>query len=125
MKQQVSHTVKAGYFHLKSIGRVRRHLNTKTCSKVINSTVTVRQDYQNALLAGCHQSILQPLQRLQNTAARMLARSPLHNHITPVLKGLHWLPVQQRCDFKLLVLIHDALYNKDALAYLKDLFRRY
>ena len=32
-------------------------------------------------------------------------------HITPVLKSLHWLPVQQRIKFKTLVLVHKAVNN--------------
>ena len=30
-------------------------------------------------------------------------------HITPVIKSLHWLPVSQRIDFKILLLVYKAL----------------
>ena len=33
-------------------------------------------------------------------------------HITPVLRELHWLPVRQRIDFKLAVLVHKALHDQ-------------
>ena len=34
------------------------------------------------------------LQRLQNQCAHILTKSPRREHITPVLKGLHWLKIQ-------------------------------
>ena len=41
-------------------------------------------------------------------------------HITPVLKSLHWLPVQQRIKFKTLVLVYKAVNNLAPL-YLQEL----
>ena len=32
-------------------------------------------------------------------------------HITPVLWQLHWLPVRQRVQFKITVLVYKALHN--------------
>ena len=125
MKTQVKKTVTSGYLHLRNVGRVRRNLTPETCAKLINSTVTVRLDYQNALLAGCYRSVTEPLQRLQNHAARLLSQNPRYSHITPILRELHWLPIRERCNFKLLVLIHEALYNDAAPAYLKEMFTWY
>jgi len=53
-----------------------------------------RLDYYNALLHGLPVIVMNKLQRLQNTAARIVTRTVRHNHITPVLKKLHWLPVK-------------------------------
>ena len=36
---------------------------------------------------------IERLQRIQNQAARMLKRIPRRNHITPVLRELHWLRI--------------------------------
>ena len=46
---------------------------------------------------------LDKLQRVQNYAARLVSgiRS---DHITPVMKDLHWLPIGARIDFKILLL---------------------
>ena len=40
----------------------------------------------------------------QNAAARMLTRTRKFDHISPILKQLHWLPIRQRIQFKLLLL---------------------
>ena len=46
------------------------------------------------------------------------------DHISPVLASLHWLPVQFRVEFNILLLTYKAL-NDRAPSYLKDLIVRY
>ena len=48
---------------------------------------------------------------VQNSAARILTGAGKRQHITPVLRDLHWLPVDYRIRFKLLLLTHKALYG--------------
>ena len=64
------------------------------------------------------------LQRLQNIAARMITYTKKTEHITPVLAGLHWLPIQQRVKYKLCLIIFKILQG-DAPAYLSDLLQIY
>lgn len=53
---------------------------------------------------------LKQVQRIQNTAARVLTKTWKYNHVTPVRKSLHWLPDTQRTDFKLLLLVYKWLF---------------
>eukprot|EP00914_Ancora_sagittata_P016099 GHVO01032167.1.p1 GENE.GHVO01032167.1~~GHVO01032167.1.p1 ORF type:complete len:200 (-),score=1.21 GHVO01032167.1:528-1127(-) len=122
MREQVKRTAKAGYQHLRTIARVRRYLDPDSSAKAINATVTSRLDYHNGLLAGAPQCVLKPLQRLQNNAARVLTRTNRREHITPVLEILHWLPIKERTDYKMMTLIHNALHNENAPAYMKEMF---
>ena len=57
---------------------------------------------------------------LQNTAARLVVRARKNEHVTPILKRLHWLPVRARIDFKILLLTFKALHNQapDYIKYL-------
>jgi len=57
---------------------------------------------------------------LQNTAARLVAGARRCDHISPVLAGLHWLPIRQRITFKTAVLVWKCLHDK-APRYLADL----
>ena len=61
---------------------------------------------------------------IQNTAVRLVVRERKSAHITPVLSNLHWLPVQQRVIFKLLLVTYKAL-NGIAPTYITDLLRRH
>ena len=75
-------------------------------------------------LSGCANASLKPLQLVQNAAARILTRTKCFEHITPVLASLHWLPIQFRIDFKVLVITFKAL-NGLAPPYVKDLLHPY
>ena len=41
----------------------------------------------------------------------MLTRSPRRNHITPVLRELHWVRISDRIIFKILILTHKAFHG--------------
>ncbi len=67
--------------------------------------VTSRLDNGNSLLYGVTEHQLHKLQLVQNAAARVLTKSKKHGHITPtcILQELHWLPIRQRIQFKILL----------------------
>ena len=50
-------------------------------------------NYCNCLLMGTPNSVIQPLQKIQNFAARLVLLAPRHHHSTPLLEKLHWLPI--------------------------------
>jgi hypothetical protein len=51
------------------------------------------------------------LQLVLNFAARAVAVTPKYNHITPVLKSLHWLKINQRIEYKILSLVYKILQS--------------
>ena len=53
----------------------------------------------------------------------MLKRIPRRNHITPVLKDLHWLRINERIEFKILILTHRAFYEIGPM-YLSELIKK-
>ena len=108
MDRHVVRTCQTGYFQLKSIRSVQRVLPPEALTRLVLSFITARIDYCNAVLVGITKS-LNKLQLLQNSAARVVSKTRKYEHITPVLKALHWLPVIQRIDYKVLVLVFKAL----------------
>jgi len=70
-----------------------------------------RLDYGNATLAAVLASQLHRLQSVLNVEARLKHRSSLYEHITPMLRYLHWLRSLERIDFKLAVLIYQCLHG--------------
>ncbi len=74
----------------------------------------------NSLLYGLPDSLFQKLQRMQNAAARMLTRTPKYDHVTPILKQLHWLPVSQRVTYKVLMIVFKVIHGL-APAYLEEM----
>jgi len=63
--------------------------------------------------------LLRRLQSVQNAAARLVTGTRRCDHITPVLRQLHWLPVRQHVVFKIAGLVHQSLVGL-APAYLVD-----
>ena len=57
-------------------------------------------------------------------AARLVVRCGRRDHITPVLKKLHWLPVKQRVTYKIILLTFRAL-NGLAPIYIVDMLHRH
>jgi len=63
-------------------------------------------DYSNLVLAGLPKSAIMPLQRVQNAAAPVILDLQMNELVTPVLRQLHWLPVDRRLEFKLCTMMH-------------------
>ena len=81
-------------------------------------------DFCNSLLFQLPLRQIQRLQTIQNSAARLVTRTRKHVSISPVLRNLHWLPVQSRIKFKILLLAYECFHGL-APAYLNDLLTVY
>ena len=120
MNDHITSVCKSANYHLRNIAKIRRYLSESDAVKVIHALVSSRIDYCNAVLAGLPNSSISRLQRVQNNAARVLARVRKYDHITPILRQYHWLPVQKRIEYKILTLVFKALHNM-APKYLQEL----
>ena len=117
MSPHISGLSKTTSFQLRNISRIRRFLDQDTCHHVTRSLILNRLDYCNSLLLGSTQTDLTKLQRLQNWAAKLIYCATKRDHATPYLKKLHWLPIQERILFKILVFVYKCL-NHSAPEYL-------
>ena len=66
-----------------------------------NAFVLSRLDYCNSLLSGCPKHLLEKLQKVQNSAARLVLKAHKRDHVSPLLRILHWLPIQAHIEYKL------------------------
>ena len=123
-ESHIKSVTKSAFFHLKNISRLRLSLSESVAETLIHSFISSRLDYCNAILFGLPDTTLDRLQYVQNSAARVLTRTRRWEHITPTLKRLHWLPVNFRISYKLLLLTYKALHNQ-APQYLTDLLDDY
>ena len=86
--------------------------------------VLSRLDYCNSLLAGCPKYLLSKLQNVQNNAVRLIFRTTRSVHVTPMLHSLHWLPIEQRIEYKLSLLCFKIISHQ-APIYLLELLHLY
>ena len=124
MQKDIANTCRASYMHIRKIKSIRRYLNEQTTKTLVNATVLSRLDYCNGVYTGLPQKSLHKLQLALHSAARLITGTPIHDHISPVLQQLKWLPISKRCQFKLLVLTFKVLHLQ-APPYICDLFHWY
>ena len=111
MSQQVTSLCKSLNFHLYNISRVRRMLTDEACHHAIRSLVLSRLDNANSLLININVSDIDRLQRIQNRAARIISNARKYDHVSPLLKQLHWLPVHKRIMYKVSLFVYKSMYN--------------
>ena len=120
----VSRTCQTCYLELHRISTIKNYLSQDALKVLVCSLVLSRLDYCNSLLGGISKKLTKRLQKVQNNAARLISSSPRRAHISPVLKDLHWLPVEQRIVYKLLLLTYKCLTDQ-APSYLSSLLNLY
>ena len=74
MEAHVRNVCSSAFYHLHHISRIRDVLDIKTAATVIQTLVISRLDYCNSLLYGLPSTLINRLQRVQNAAARVVAR---------------------------------------------------
>ncbi len=109
MSRQVSALCKSVRCQLRNVGVIRKFSTQTATEKIVHALISSRLDFCNSLLYQLPSTQLARLQRLQNTAARIVTLSNRRSHITPVLQSLHWLPMPSRIVFKLLLLVSHCL----------------
>ena len=124
MEKQVNAVCRSSYAQLRCIGHIRKYLSYDATKSLVNCLVTSRMDYCNAMLNGIPNTLMHKLQRVQNTAARIVTRTSRCSHITPVLKELHWLPLKYRVQYKTLTFTYKALHEQSP-DYIRDMLKVY
>jgi len=91
---------------------INLHLHYITLlQSLVISLLLSRLDYGNATLASLPGNQLDRLQSVINAAARLVCSARKYEHITPLLRDLHWSPVRERIEFKLAVLVFCCLHG--------------
>ena len=105
----------------RQMNTVRKSLTEDAATTMVHAFVTSRVDYCNSVLHRASASSVQSLQNALNAAARIILRKRKFDHITTDVRDqLHWLPVQQRIEYKVCVLVHKCLHQA-APIYLAEL----
>ena len=100
---QVSKICNLSYFHLRNLSSIRNCLTTNAAHNFFcHAFISSRLDYCNALLYGLSKYLVDRLQCVKNSAARVV-----NFYFFSI--DLHWLPVYYRVIFKLLLLTYKAL----------------
>jgi hypothetical protein len=112
MAEHVNSIVRSCFYQLRQLRFVRHSLSEGTARMLVHAFVASRVDYCNSLLHGASQQTIRRLQAVLNASARLISGVGRYDHITAVLRDdLHWLPVTQRIEFKLALLVYKCLHG--------------
>ena len=111
---------------LHTIRLIRPSITTKLAQLLVTSLILPRIDYCNSTLHRLPRNSIIPFTKLLYSAARIVYRIPKYSrtHITPYLRILHWLPITQRIQYKIMLLTHLATHHNKP-DYLTDLLTDY
>ena len=123
LDDHVNKIIKTCFYHLRNIFKIRKYLSIDATKSLVHALVTSCLNHCNSLLYGCKTSSIKRLQRIQNYSARAICKIAKYDHIIPVLKQLHWLPVKARIEHKLPTLTFKAVHGQ-APSYLSELISR-
>ena len=123
LEEHIGNICKASYLQLRNIRSIRNVISKENLITVVHAFITSRLDYCNSLLYGLPDRQLDKLQRIQNIAARIVSGTNKYDHIPPVLKALHWLPIQYRVRYKINLLTFRAL-SGEAPPYLIEMLKQ-
>ena len=120
LKDHVRNVCLKASFGIYKIGRIRKYLDRASTERLVHAFVSSHLDCNNSLLYGLPHNLLSSLQRVQNSAARLITGTKRREHISPILRDLHWLTVKDRIHFKILLLTYKAVHGH-APAYIRNL----
>ena len=105
LEAHISAVCKSCYWEIRKIAHIRKYLTQRAAAMLMSALVLSRLDFCNSLFAGLPKTQIKRLQLVQNHAARVVMKGRRRDHVTPLLRELHWLPVELRCQFKIATLV--------------------
>ena len=116
MKLHINNVCWLAYSELRLISTIWHLLSVDSTRALVSAFFLSRLDYCNLLLSGCPKHLLEKLQKV--------LKAHKWDHVSPLLRTLHWLPIQTPIECKLLTLCH-SFFSDTAPVYLSDLLYVY
>ena len=113
-EKQVSNTVKSCNSTVRELWRIKSYLSEKQLHQLVSCRIFSQLDYCNVVYYGIPYAQQQKLQRIQNSAARLVCKTKMSSteSLDSVIADFHWLKVEFRIIFKILLIVHNCIYNK-------------
>ena len=112
------------HIDIQRISSIHHLLSIDATKTLLSAFVLPQLDYCNSLFYGSPMYMLERLQKVQNSAARLILQCRKQNHISPLLMFLHWLPINARIECILSVICHSFFLGLSPI-YLSDLLLVY
>ena len=124
MKSHIDSVTRSCYIQIRNLSKIRKYLSEDSAKTLSHAFVTSRLDSMNSILYDVPKTKTNRLQNIQNHVARIIKQKHKSCHITPIKIDLHWLPIEYRIQFKMLLLVYKSLHGKGP-AYLASMLEPY
>ena len=111
LEPHINNLVSHCYKLLKDVRIVRNLLTKEETEQLVHAIISSRLDYCNSLFFGLNKSEINKLQKVQNAAARLVLERRKCDSIRTGLINLHWLRIEERIVFKILVTVYKCLHD--------------
>ena len=125
LNKHINNVCRSAYCEIRRISSVRHLLSVDDTKQLVCSYVLSKLDYCNSLLCNLSKANINKLQKVQNSAARLIFRIKKYDHITPYLRELHWLPIYWRIQFKISLLCFKSFTDPKFPSYISELLDIY
>jgi len=107
--QHISAISKSCFLNIRDLRRIRNTIDQPIACTIATSLIHSKIDYCNSILLNLLATQTNRFQLVLNPAARAVTKTPKFHHITPILKSLHWLKINERIKYKILSLTYKSL----------------
>ena len=110
---QINKVVSSCFSTIRLLSRIKHFFDTEQLKTLVCSLIFSILDYCNVLYYGVNSVLIKKLQRVQNSAARLVCKVNRfdHRHSDDMFFELHWLKIRERIVFKILLIIHKCVNN--------------
>jgi len=114
MSDHISSVSKSCLLSFRDLRRIRNTLDFSTARTIATSLIHSKLDYCNSLFLNLPQSQLGRHQHFTHSKflSSSVSKTPKFAHISPVLKSLHWLKIEQRIQYKIAFLTYKVLQSE-------------
>ena len=120
LREHIKRKCRIAMVNLQCIHLIRQYLTQDTTQNLVLGIIMSHLDYSNAIFSGLPDKDMANFQRIRNAWAKLVLQKDKLASSTECLHALHWLPIRERIDYKILKLVFKSL-NYQAPVYLQDL----
>lgn len=111
-ESQVNKVVKSCFMTIRKLSSIKQFLSSNHLKSLVCTNIFSQLDYCNSLYFGINSTLVKKLQQVQNSAARLIRSKDYSMSLENIFHNCHWLRVNDRIYFKLLLIVHKCLNHK-------------
>ena len=109
LQRHVNDLRKKCYWKLNNLRVIGRYLNEDLKKTLVKTLILSQIDYCNALYVGLPGYLIKKIQGVINSGVRFIYNLDRDDEVLPYLKKAHILPVKERAEFKVCLMVHKAM----------------